>query len=118
MVIASRTSDYQSSLLPQHATGDALSLLIQGLAANQANHIVTKGNPHLNPQVTSLSPSGAPTQATVTDCFSDSHWLDYKESGGLVDNTPGGLHATSALVVEVSGTWKVSQLAIQKLGTC
>ena len=118
MVIVSRTSDYQSPLLPQHASGEALSLLVQGLAKNQEQEIVTKGKPELDPEVTSVSPTGSPTQATVSDCFSDIHWLDYKRSGGLVDHLPGGRHATSAIVVEQNGIWKVVQLAIQRSGTC
>ena len=69
MVIVSRTSDYQSPLLPQHASGEALSLLVQGLAKNQEQGIVTKGKPELHPEVTSVSPTGSPTQATVSDCF-------------------------------------------------
>jgi hypothetical protein len=118
MVLASRTSNYQSPLLPQHASGTALSTLVQGLAKNQQAGIVTKGKPQMNPQVTSFAPIGDPTQVTVTDCFSDVHWLDYKRSGGLVDSTPGGRHATSALVIDLAGTWKVTELAIQQAGTC
>ena len=118
MVIASRTSNYQSPLLPQYASGTALSTLVQGLAKNQRAGIVTKGRPSMNPQLISFAPIGDPTQVTVTDCFSDVHWLDYKKSGGLEDSTPGGRHATSALVIDLAGTWKVTELAIQQSGTC
>ncbi len=72
----------------------------------------------MDPQITSLTPAEDPIQATVTDCFSDIHWLDYKTSGGLVDHIPGGRHATSALVVSQDGIWKVAELAIQQAGTC
>jgi hypothetical protein len=118
MVIASRTSDYQSPLLPQHASGAALSLLIQGLAKNQESGIVTKGQPTLHPQVTSLTPEATPTQATITDCVNDTHWLDYKSTGGLLNATPGGRHATTAIVTEAMSNWTVTKLAVQGVGTC
>jgi hypothetical protein len=118
MVAASQTSDYQSPLLSEHATGSALSVLVQGLAKNQALGIVTKGKPVLHPQVTSLTPAANPTQATITDCFDSRHWLDYKTTGGLTNNTPGGQHSTAAIVTDAGGSWKVTQLAVQAAGTC
>jgi hypothetical protein len=118
MVVASHTSDYQSPLLSQNASGEALSVLVQGLAKNQAQGVVVKGEPVLDPSVTSLAPAGSPTQATISDCFDDTHWLDYKTSGGLVNSTPGGHRATTAIVVESGGTWKVTRLAVQATGTC
>jgi hypothetical protein len=118
MVIASRSSDYQSPLLPQKATGQALSLLVQGLAKNQQQGIVTKGEPVLHPQVTALSPQANPTQATISDCFDATHWLEYKNNGGLANSTPGGRHSTTAIVVDEGGVWKVSQLAVQAAGAC
>jgi len=118
MVIASRTSNYQSPLLPQHASGDALSLLIQGLAKDQQEGVVAKGQPILHPQVTSLTPVGTPTQATISDCLNDSRWLEYNANGSLQNKVPGGLHATTAIVIDVDGVWKVSELALQTAGTC
>jgi hypothetical protein len=118
MVTAARTSDYQSPLLPEDASGNALSVLVQGLAKNQQQGIVTKGEPALHPQVTSLSPTGDPNQATISDCFDDTHWLEYRTSGGLVNNAPGGRRATTAILMKTNGTWKVTQLAVQATGTC
>jgi len=118
MVIASRTSDYQSPLLAQYASGNALALLVHGLYMNLQDGIVTKGQPELHPQVTSLSPATNPTQASISDCFDDTRWLEYKTNGALANNTPGGHHATTAIVQESAGTWKVSMLAVQASGTC
>ncbi len=113
MVIASRTSDYQSPLLPQHASGAALSLLIQGLAKNQQAGIVTKGQPSFHPQVTSLTPGGSPTQATITDCLNATHWLDYKSNGGPVTTFPGGRHDDYPQSPKCwTAIWKVTQLAV------
>jgi hypothetical protein len=118
MVTASSTSDYQSPLLSQNASGNALSVLVQGLATNQQQGIVTKGVPVLHPVVTSLFPAGSPTQATITDCFDDTHWLEYKTGGELVNTIPGGHRATTAIVIDTGGLWKVTQLAVQATGTC
>jgi hypothetical protein len=118
MVVVSRTSDYQSPSLASHASGDALAVLVHDLAKNQQAGLVTKGKLKLSPQVTSLTPPTNPSQATISDCVNDTHWLNYKSSGGLADKTPGALHATSALIVKENGTWKVTELALQAGGTC
>jgi hypothetical protein len=118
LVSAARTSDYQSARLPRHASGDALNLLVQGLAKDQVLGIVTRGKPVLQPHITSLSPSGNPTKATITDCFDNTHWIEYKTSGGLEKNAPGGRRSTTADLVRMGRTWKVSQLTIRATGTC
>ena len=96
----------------------SLSLLVHGLYVNSVDGIVTKGHPVLHPQVTSLSPATNPTQVTITDCFDDTHWLEYKTEDGLVNSTPGGHHATTAVVQDITGVWKVSSLVVQAAGTC
>ena len=89
LVVAAATSDFQSPLLSQHATGDALTLLVQGLARDQLHGIVTKGVTAHHPTVTSLSPAADPTHATVTDCFDDTRWIEYTTDGKRAKNTPG-----------------------------
>ncbi len=118
LVTAAETSDFQSSLLPQHATGVALTLLTQGLARDQLHSIVTRGITTHQPRVTSLAPSADPNQATVTDCFDDTKWIEYTTNGARAKNTPGGKRATTAELVRSSGVWKVSQLTIGATGTC
>jgi hypothetical protein len=118
LVSAARTSDFQSPRLPEHATGQTLTLLVQGLARDQLHGIVTRGTPILHPVVTSLSPERDPTRATVVDCFDDTHWVEYQTSGKPANNAPGGRRATTAQLTKTSGTWKVDQLTIGKTGTC
>ena len=118
LVTAAETSDYQSPNLSQHATGAALTLLTQGLASDELHNIVTRGVTVHQPTVTSLSPTGAPTRATITDCFDDSNWLEYNASGGLAKNAPGGRRSTTAQLVKTGGTWKVDQLTVGATGTC
>jgi hypothetical protein len=118
LVVAAETSDFQSPLLARHATGDALTLLVQGLARDRLHDIVTRGVTAHHPAVTSMSPAPDPTRATVTDCFDDSRWIEYTTDGQRAHNNPGGRRSTSADLVRTGGTWKVSQLTIAAIGTC
>jgi hypothetical protein len=118
LVTAAKTSDFRSPLLSRHASGDALTLFTQGLARDQLHGIVTRGEPVLHPVVASLSPSASPTRAMVTDCFDDTHWVEYKTSGGLAKNAPGGRRATTADLKNVGGVWKVTFLSVGATGTC
>jgi hypothetical protein len=118
LVSAARTSDFQSPLLSQHATGDALQLFTQGLARDQLHGIVTRGQVFLHPTVTSLSRAADPDRATVTDCLDDSQWMEYKVSGGLAKNGPGGRRATTAMLAKKSGAWKVTEITVGSVGTC
>jgi hypothetical protein len=118
LVTAAKTSDYQSPLLSQHASGSVVTLFVQGLARDQLNKIVTRGEPVLHPRVNSLSPAAQPARATVADCFDDTHWVEYTTSGALAKNTPGGRRATMAVLVKKAGLWKVSKLTVGATGTC
>jgi hypothetical protein len=118
LVTAARTSNYQSKLLPQHATRDALSLLVQGLAEDRELGIVTKGQPVLQPSISSLTPATNPTKASIIDCFDNTHWVEYNTNGKLQKNAPGGRHATTADLVRMGSTWKVTELTVRATGTC
>ncbi len=118
MVAAARTADYKSPLLAQHAAKAALSILVRGLYTDKRMGIVVKGQPVTNARVVGLSPSADPTKASIVDCFDDRHWLNYKVTGGLQNNVPGGLHHTTATVSDINGVWKVTQLHVEATGTC
>lgn len=116
--VAGRTDNYQSPLLPAHASGAALSLLVRGLYGYQLQHLVIKGQLVLHPRVTSLTPSDEPTAAQILDCADDTHWLVYKTTGGLQNNVPGGHRRVTAVVQDVDGIWKVTTLDSGAEGTC
>jgi hypothetical protein len=119
MAVASRTADYQSPQLSDHASGDALSQLARGLYANKQHGIIAKGDPATSPTVTSATPSAKPTSVVVADCFDDSRWLNYVASTGALQNdVAGGKHATTATVTLTDGAWRVTQLAVGTVGTC
>jgi hypothetical protein len=118
MAAAARTADYKSPLLPQHSAKAALSLLVRGLYTDKRLGIVVKGHPVTHARVVSVSPSSNPTTAHIVDCFDDTHWLNYKVTGGLQNNVPGGLHHTTATVTDIDGAWKVTELHVEASGTC
>lgn len=119
-VVAGRTSDWQAPALGQHATGVALTNLSRGLYADHNNGVVTKGEPALNPSVSSVEPPGAPTQVVITDCGDSTNWLKYrKDNGQLADDEPGGRRLINAIVQKQSdGAWKVSEYGVHEVGSC
>lgn len=118
MAVAARTADYQSPLLAQHAAGKALSILLQGLYTYKRQGLIIKGTPVAHPRVTSMSPSDQPTTADILDCFDDTHWLNYRATGGLEDNIPGGHRRVTAVVTRQPAGWKVMELSVGNEGTC
>ncbi|MBN1173887.1 MAG: hypothetical protein JXA67_17070 [Micromonosporaceae bacterium] len=117
-VEAGKTSNPDAPALRTYTSGDALKLIVSALATNQHNQHVSLGNVVLDPKVSEVKPPEAPTVATVKDCVNTENWLNYKASGGLVDNVPGGRRLMTATVSAVDGTWKVSAFQLGRVGTC
>lgn len=118
VVVASRTSDYQSATLADHASGQALSLITKIIYAQRKAGLVTKGAPLFEPRPTA---SSTPAQSEVTfhDCGDFSNWLNYRaDTGKLEDATPGGKHRIMAQVEPQQGVWKVTKLSLGDSGTC
>ncbi|MGC9667450.1 hypothetical protein ACNTMW_12945, partial [Planosporangium sp. 12N6] len=117
-VEAAKTSDPDAPDLGKYASGQALRLIASGLYADRSQGKVTKGDVVLNPKVTDAKPAQAPTEVTVLDCVDSTKWLEYKASGELWDDKPGGKHRTTATVKLSDGTWKVSSFILEESGTC
>lgn len=118
-VVAGTTSDWQSPGLGQHATGVALTNLSRGLYADNANGLVTRGEPVLSPEVSSVEPAGAPARVVVTDCGDSANSLKYRSDGTLVSAGSGGRRLINAVVDRQSdGSWKVSDFGVQEIGSC
>jgi hypothetical protein len=120
MADAALTSDWQSPKLARNATVDALSKISRGLYADHYNGLVTKGQPITNPAVQSVEPADNPTAVNIVDCGDDSKWLKYRADNGQPANDgPGGRRHINAMVKKaVDGSWKVTDFAIQDVGTC
>ncbi|GLY71367.1 hypothetical protein Atai01_79860 [Amycolatopsis taiwanensis] len=119
-VSAGITSDWQSPKLGQYATGIALTNLSRSLYADHYNGLVTKGEPVLNPSVSSVDPPDDPTKIIIADCGDSTHWLKYRaDNGQLADNEPGGHQLINAIVQkQVDGSWKVSDYGVHDVGSC
>ncbi|WP_253838651.1 hypothetical protein [Actinokineospora globicatena] len=119
-VEAGHTSDWQSVKLGVHATGVALTNLSRGLYADHYNGLVTRGEPVLNPTVSSVEPATEPKKIIVSDCGDSTNWLKYRaDTGELADEEPGGRRAINAIAEKQSdGSWKISDYGVHELGTC
>lgn len=115
---AALTADYHDHVLPHHATGAALSVLVAGLYSYWQQGLVAMGTPVPHPQIVSTAPSNDPTVVHVWDCFDDTRWLVYKASGGLADGLPGGHRRIRAVVTRLHGSWKVVELSTGEEGSC
>ncbi|MFD2415380.1 hypothetical protein [Amycolatopsis pigmentata] len=117
---AGTTSDWKSPRLGLHATGIALTNLSRALYADRYNGLVTRGQPDLNPNVSSQEPADRPMTVDITDCGDSTHWLKYRaDNGQLADNTPGGRRLINAVVkVQPDGSWKVAEYAVHEVGSC
>ncbi|HZZ97500.1 MAG TPA: hypothetical protein VFE19_10805 [Jatrophihabitantaceae bacterium] len=119
-VTAGRTSDWQSPLLADHATGDALLQMSRGLYADHYNGLITRGAPVDNPVVKSATPAADPTTVIITDCGDSSLFLKYYASTGqLAPEGAGGRQAITAEALKTAGgTWKIDRFAVEDVGTC
>ncbi len=115
---ASATANEDAPYLGDHATGGALRLLKYGLAKQREEGVVGKGTPRLYPQIVSGEPRKQPTKYVLRDCADDTNWLEYKKTGGLKNQVPGGHHRVDATVEIVNGTWKVTYMYLHEVGTC
>lgn len=118
LVDASKTSDPDAPDLRKYAQGQALKLIVSGLYANRTEGKVAKGHVVLHPQATQATPAGDPTQVSVSDCVDATNWLEYKTSGELWNNVPGGKHQGSAVVTRTEGSWRVDSFSLKDKGTC
>ena len=111
--------DYHDAVLPQHASAQALQLIVHDVYSDMKDHVTVKGRIQDAPQVTQLTPMAAPTEAMIADCADTRAWLRYKASdGSLAAAGPGGRHRMVARVREVGGVWKVTQLDVYPIGSC
>jgi hypothetical protein len=115
---ASRTADYQYPSLDHYAAGAALALLTRGLYQNHLEGIVTRGQATYDPVVTMAKTPMGTAEADITDCADDSHALAYYKSGKPAPGEPPGRQRVYAQAQPFDGTWKVTTLVVDKVGSC
>ncbi|MDG4764467.1 hypothetical protein O7632_10175 [Solwaraspora sp. WMMD406] len=118
LVEAGKVSDPDDPDLRKYASDQALRLIVNALYINRQQGEVILGELILDPQISALVPAADPTTATVLDCVNDENWLEYKASGGLVNEEPGGRHRMTATVDRTAEGWRVSSFILEEAGTC
>jgi hypothetical protein len=117
-VEAGKVSDPDAPDLRKYASDQALKLIVSALYTNREQKEVILGELKIDPKVTALTPSDAPKEAKILDCVNDEKWLEYKASGGLASDVPGGKHRTNATIKRGVEGWKVSSFILEGSGTC
>lgn len=120
MATAARTSNWRSPLLSEFATGEALKTIANGLYTDYQNGLITLGTPKNSPTVSQIEPVDEPHTVWVDDCGDSTRWLKYDaDTGAPANDGPGGRRAISAVVTkQAGGEWRVSDFAVQEVGTC
>jgi hypothetical protein len=117
---AAHASDWQSPLLPQHATAYALQVMQKSLYTDHQNGVITKGAPVDHVSVKSASPASDPTVVVISDCGDSSQTAKYVAKTG--QPAPGGAGGRQSITAEVrkqsDGSWKVDQFAVDGVGSC
>jgi hypothetical protein len=117
-VEAGKVSDPDAPELREYASDQALRLIVNALYTNREQGEVILGELVLDPKVTAATPADDPTTITILDCVNDENWLEYKATGGLANDEPGGRHRTTATVDRTAEGWRVSSFILEEAGTC
>lgn len=115
------TSNWEAPELGKFATGNALTTITRSLYADHFNHVVTRGTPKNYPQVTSVQPPSAPETVMISDCGDSTGTSKVREGTNepVSGDEPGGRRSIVAEVKKQSdGSWRVTQFAVQGVGTC
>jgi hypothetical protein len=115
---ASELGDPAYAELPKYTHGLALTRLTEGLKANQANGLLSRGQAVYHPKVESFGPPTAPTKVSIRDCMDTSKTTLYKADGSPYKDTPGGLRLVLADVERIDGAWKVTSFGAREVGSC
>ncbi|MDG4795442.1 hypothetical protein [Micromonospora sp. WMMD1082] len=118
-VEAIRVPDPKYPGLARYSQGDALDVWVTGLTSVAEQGLVGEGEVTLKPAVRSANPNATPPTVEIRDCVDSSKSRLVKQDGSPYQDTPGGKRATTATVARISeGVWKVTQIAIDGVGTC
>ena len=111
-------ADPDDPRLAAYAAGDALRVLVGGLASMREDGVVIDGEVVLAPEVVDLSPAQEPTTARVEDCGDSTNWLTVSLDTGRVSDGPRGRQLVIANLHHTAGGWKVVDFAVRGVGSC
>lgn len=118
MAAAGESADHKSPLLARHATGAALTQIVQSLYTQAQKGQVSRGQPVLHPRAGEVDLSTTPAKVLVEDCADSSGWLLYTRDGKKVNDAPGGRRSISADVRGTGTTWRVVDFRVRGVGSC
>jgi hypothetical protein len=114
VVAASKTADFRSSRLDDHAHGQPVSAIRDHLRQLQQAGLIVRGDIGLAPSVVSLTS----TTAKVRDCQDLTGFLKHDaKTGALRDQPSGNRYLAEATVTRIGSQWKVTQVA-QAVSVC
>lgn len=112
--VASRTSDPRHPRLDDHAKGSAVALLRYVMRQARKSGVTMTGAVAVAPKVVKENPN----RVVLRDCVDGSRWVQVKR-GSSPDAMSGGRRRAEATVVRTAkGSWKVSDLYWEDIGTC
>ncbi|MBI0293237.1 hypothetical protein JBE04_01680 [Streptomyces sp. PRKS01-29] len=114
LAAVSAAPDPNAPRLRDHAMQGALELMKYGLRKAKKEKVVSKGTPHINPEVVTATTD----EVKLQDCVDGTDWLQYKLNGELKNDVPGSHFKVDARVHRNDNVWKVSYLYMHEAGTC
>jgi hypothetical protein len=112
------TSDAEDLELRGYASGNALALVVNSLAVDKMNGVISRGRPVLHPRVVSRNPDAAPAEAAIEDCMDSTQWTKAKADSSAYHDPPGGKRKIAATLRSTDGTWKVVEFDVGEVGSC
>ena len=110
-----------SNDLNLYTTGAAQTELFNDVAFLRNNHLVMRGGPDNDPQVTAVNSGATPQTVTITDCWDTHAWTTVYAA----DPTTGPVQQTGkpptqavATVTDLSIGWRVTQFTISASTPC
>jgi hypothetical protein len=115
-----RKAGCQSPQLNQRLSGDAYAQVYNdAFVSTNVNGVSVRGAPVLlRPTVVNSTPSGNPVQIRVADRAQTYTWTPVNAAGKRCTGSPGARQLTFALVSDLGGILKVSDLIMRGPGSC
>jgi endonuclease YncB( thermonuclease family) len=111
-------ADPDDPRLARYATGDALRVLVNGLASMRDDGLVARGEVVLSPEVVEVTPLTAPTRVRIEDCADTSNSALVRADGRPYQDAPGGWRLVIAELEDTGQGWKVTGFAVRGVGSC
>jgi hypothetical protein len=106
--------------LQKYAADKALAGIRASAVYYQNQNLVLKGEPVLDPNVTSIDLSANPPTAQITSCVDSTHFLPVDKNTGKPAKLASNVfrHVENSTAIEDSGTWLITQSVIQQDQAC